>query len=91
MSDNNGSRAVWFLVGAAVGAAIALLYAPQSGRETRRYISKRTEEGKDALVDAGKEVADRGREYYDKGRKIAEEAGEYFERGVERGKKLVKG
>jgi gas vesicle protein len=86
-SEGNGSRVVWFLTGAAIGAAIALLYAPQSGQETRSYIGKRTEEGRGALVDAGKEILDRGRDYYEKGRKIAEEAGEVFEKG----RKLVKG
>ncbi|HSB16314.1 MAG TPA: YtxH domain-containing protein [Bryobacteraceae bacterium] len=87
MAEDNNSRAVWFLMGAAVGGAIALLFAPKSGRDTRRYIVKKTEESRDALADAGKELLDRGREYYEKGRKIAEEAGEVFERG----RKLVKG
>lgn len=85
--EDNGSKLVWFLLGAAVGGAIALLYAPQSGRDTRKYIAKQTEKGKDALTDAGKDILDRGREYYEKGRKIAEEAGEMLERG----RKLVRG
>lgn len=87
MAEDNSSRAVWFLMGAAVGGAIALLFAPKSGRDTRRYIVKKTEEGRDAITDAGKDLLERGREYYEKGRKIAEEAGEVFERG----RKLVKG
>jgi gas vesicle protein len=80
-SESNGSNFVWFLAGAAVGAAIATLYAPQSGRETRRYIRRKSEEGREALADAGKDVVDRGREYYEKGRKLAEEAGGLLERG----------
>jgi len=86
-SEENGSRVVWFLVGASVGAAIALLFAPASGKETRRYLTKKTGEGKDALLETGKDILDRGREYYEKGRRIAEEAGEVLERG----KKLVTG
>lgn len=86
-SEENGSRAVWFLAGAAIGAAIALLFAPASGRQTRRYLARKTEEGRDALLDAGKEVVERGREYYEKGKKVAEEADELFERG----RKLVRG
>jgi gas vesicle protein len=87
MASENGSKLVWFLTGAAIGGAIALLYAPQSGRETREYIRKRADEGREALTDAGKDVLDRGRDYYEKGRKLAEEAGEL----VERGRKLVAG
>jgi gas vesicle protein len=79
--DDDGSKLVWFLTGAAVGAAIALLYAPQSGRDARKYIRKKTDEGREALADAGKDILERGREAYGKGRKIAEEAGDFLERG----------
>ena len=86
-SEYDGSKLVWFLTGVAIGAAIALLYAPQSGRDTRRYIQKKTDEGREALGDAGKDILERGREVYDKDRKIAEEAGDFLERG----RKLVTG
>ena len=86
-SEDNGSKLLWFLAGAAIGAAIATLYAPQSGRETRRFIRRKAEEGRETLADAGKEIVDRGRDYYDKGRKLAEEAGGLLERG----RKLVAG
>jgi gas vesicle protein len=82
--NNNGSSVGWFLVGAAIGAAIALLYAPQSGERTRRLIGKKAGEGRDTLADRGKEILDRGKEYYDKGRRVAEEVGEVFERGRKR-------
>jgi len=36
--EDNTSKLVWFLAGAAIGSAIALLYAPASGDETRRKI-----------------------------------------------------
>jgi gas vesicle protein len=80
-TDNNASKLLWFLTGAATGAAIALLYAPQSGRQSRKFIRRRTEDGRETLAETGKDILDRGREYYDRGRKIAEEAGELFERG----------
>ena len=80
-TSNNASNAVWFLTGSAVGAAVALLYAPQSGRQSRKFIRRKTEDGQEAFAEISKDVLDRGREYYEKGRKIAEEAGELFERG----------
>jgi len=86
-SESNGGKFVWFLSGVAIGAVIALLYAPQSGRDTRKYIRKKTDDGCEALADAGKDILERGREVYGKGRKIAEEAGELLERG----RKLVTG
>lgn len=41
--DNSGqSFAVGLLLGALVGAGVALLFAPQSGEETRRLIRKKS-------------------------------------------------
>ncbi|HET9831057.1 MAG TPA: YtxH domain-containing protein [Vicinamibacterales bacterium] len=49
MADNNGAGTgtvlLAFLVGAIAGAAVALLYAPASGRETREYLSDKAREG----------------------------------------------
>ena len=86
-SQDTSGKLVWFLAGAAVGAAVALLYAPQPGRATRRYIRRKAGQGREALSDAGKEILDRGREYYERGRQFAEQAGDL----VERGRKLVGG
>jgi gas vesicle protein len=47
-------------VGAAVGAAVAILYAPQSGPETRDYLRQKGSEFKDktsAAVDTAKQRA----------------------------------
>ncbi len=78
---DNSSKLVWFIAGAAIGASIALLYAPASGAETRRKLRKSAEEGRSKLVDSSKEFIDRGRDLYEKGKKIADEAADIFERG----------
>lgn len=87
MAEDNSSKAVWFLTGAAIGAAVALLYAPASGGETRRRLSRSASEGADALTDKGKEMVDRGRDLYEQGRKMADDAADLFERG----RKMVEG
>jgi gas vesicle protein len=81
MAHDNGTKVVWFVAGVAIGAAIALLYAPQSGEVTRRKIRRRTEEGREALSAGGRDLLEKGRELYDKGRQIADDAAEMFERG----------
>ena len=81
MRENDTTKAVWFLTGAAIGAAIALLYAPQSGEETRRLIRQKAEEGGEQLTVQGRDLVDRGRDLYEKGRSMADEASEMFERG----------
>ena len=80
-------RLVWFLTGAALGAAVALLYAPQSGKDTRRYLGKKAKYGREALEDVSREALDKGRELYQKGRKMADDAADLFERG----RRLVEG
>ena len=64
-----------------------MLFAPSSGKETRRVIAQKTEGGRTALADSGKDVIDRGRDMFERGRKLIEEAAEMFERG----RKLVEG
>ena len=81
MAQNNSDRLVWFVAGTAIGAAIALLYAPQSGEHTRRYLGKKARKGRAALADAGEELFDKGRDMYEKGRRLADDAAEVFERG----------
>jgi len=89
MSDNENSMSgyLWFLAGAVVGASVALLYAPKSGRATRNYLSEQADEGREALTTSGKDLMDKGKDLYDRGRQLAEEAAELFERG----KKMVQG
>lgn len=53
-----------FLAGAVSGAAIALLYAPASGREARDYLGDRARDGRDRAA----EVAAKGREIVTQGR-----------------------
>jgi gas vesicle protein len=47
-------RGIWiaFVVGVSAGAAVALLYAPESGVRTRRRLGKSIDQGADYLEDA---------------------------------------
>ena len=81
MHRNNGEGLVWFLVGATVGAGVALLYAPQSGDRTRRLLGRKLADGRDALSEQGSDLLDRSKELFEKGRKVADDAAELFERG----------
>jgi gas vesicle protein len=85
MSDNNNNvstNLLFFLAGASVGAVIALLYAPQSGKKTREYISDKAEEGAGYLKDKGKELRESAEEYVEKGKDLVSQQ-------LERGKDLV--
>jgi gas vesicle protein len=81
MEKDSGTSIAWFLAGAAAGAAIALLYAPKTGRDTRKLLQKTTRDGRKAVENTGEELMERGKELYDRGRKIADDAAELFEKG----------
>lgn len=56
-----GSGVALFLLGAAVGAGLALLFAPQSGEETRAQIrrgARRVKRKARDLADSGREIVD---------------------------------
>jgi gas vesicle protein len=61
---NGGGMLVAFIAGAITGAAVALLFAPATGEETREYLGQRAREGKDRAVEAAKQ----GREILNKQR-----------------------
>jgi gas vesicle protein len=63
--NNSKSVAVAFLVGGAIGAGLALLFAPDSGTETRRKI-------KEGVEDAGDWAKDK---YQDARYKVSEGTG----------------
>jgi gas vesicle protein len=82
LADNNGGTAIiWFIGGAAVGAAVALLFAPDSGEETRRKLAKQAKKSRKVLTESGQDIVDKGRELYERGRELAEEAADLFEKG----------
>lgn len=65
--DNNagaGTVMLAFVVGAIAGAAVALLFAPASGEETREFLSEKAREGREKA----REAVEHGREFYQRQR-----------------------
>jgi gas vesicle protein len=62
MSDTEDSQGsgtstlAWFLTGAIIGATAAILYAPKSGKETRQFITDKTQQSREAVVETSKDV-----------------------------------
>ncbi|HMK55231.1 MAG TPA: YtxH domain-containing protein [Dissulfurispiraceae bacterium] len=69
-----------FLIGGAIGAAIALLYAPQAGRETRKDIRRTARKVKNEAVDLVEDTIDRVDDFVDE---TKERVTELIDRGVE--------
>lgn len=79
-NGNSGSVFLAFVIGAVAGAAVALLYAPATGEETRRKLAERAREGRDRIDEIGRE----GREFLHRQREnISEVVDEAVDRGRE--------
>jgi len=88
MSRDNvgaGSVMIAFVVGALTGAAVALLFAPATGEETREFLGQKAREGKAKA----REAVDQGREYYARQREnlatAVDRGREAFQQARERG------
>jgi gas vesicle protein len=83
--DNSGGLMVAFVIGALTGAAVALLFAPATGEETREFLGQKARDGK---VKA-REAMDQGREYYNNQREnlvtAVERGRDAFNQARERG------
>jgi gas vesicle protein len=85
--DDYVSKVAWFLTGAVIGATVAILFAPKSGKDTRKMIGDTTQRGKDAVTETSRDVVEAGRDMFERGRKLVDDAADLFERG----RKLVRG
>jgi gas vesicle protein len=59
MSDENGNAGkilTAFVLGAAAGAAIALLFAPAAGKETREFLTEKAREGREKAAEAARQT-----------------------------------
>jgi gas vesicle protein len=78
MTDNEGSGAAekltFLLIGAGIGATLALLFAPKSGRELRGDIADYTKRGVDAAGEGARVIGERATELYGTAASRASEA-----------------
>ncbi|MDR1728130.1 MAG: YtxH domain-containing protein [Acidobacteriota bacterium] len=88
MSDEAcaGEKALFFLVGAAIGGAAALLLAPRSGAETRKLIVTKAREGADVVASRSRQVADKATAYVERGRDLLQQQKDQFVEAFEAGK-----
>lgn len=83
--DVNASGVILsFLLGGLTGAALAILFAPRSGRETREILGERLREGAERGREFRDRVVSRGRDIIDDASGFVHEQKETLERQRER-------
>jgi gas vesicle protein len=87
MSENNGaSKVAFFLAGMGIGAILALLFAPKSGKETRDYLTQKAEEGREYVTARGRELRKQAEETVEKAKDVVAKQKEQLSAALEAGK-----
>jgi len=81
---------VWFLAGLGVGAVTALLFAPRTGRETRRILARAAERGRDYVEDQAETVREQAGAIRDRATGLAGDLRDRSRDLYERGRDLAK-
>jgi gas vesicle protein len=68
MAQNMVPKGNYFLVGLGVGSLIAVLFAPKSGEETRKYLAKKVGEGNEFARNQARELRDRAEDAVERGK-----------------------
>ena len=84
--DNGGSQIGFFLAGLGIGAVVALLLAPRSGKETRDIIVQKAEEGRDFVVNKSEEIRKQAEDAVEKGKDLVNKQKELLSAALEAGK-----
>jgi gas vesicle protein len=80
----------WFLFGAGLGAAAALLLAPKSGRETRDLLAEKSTELARKAQDLATEAQGQASEWLDKSRELFEEQTQRLRSAFDAGKQSMR-
>lgn len=86
MADNIGSKVSYFLVGLGVGALMGVLFAPKSGEDTREYLAKRADDGRDFAQKKARELRDRADDLLERSKEVASRKRESLSAAVEAGR-----
>ena len=88
MAEDN--KFTYFILGFGIGVAIGILFAPQSGEETRSLLRAKAGEGKDYLKDRGEKLYESAGDLVEKGKGAVARQKEQLAAAVEAGKQAYR-
>ena len=83
-------QGIVFRGGSGIGAAVALLFAPQSGEETRKQIAEKAQEGNDYVAAKGREIRKQAEDLVDQGKDLVSKQKARLADVLESGKQAVR-
>ncbi|HWR35168.1 MAG TPA: YtxH domain-containing protein [Clostridia bacterium] len=90
MSDESNNGILWFLAGLGVGAALGVLYAPKSGRETRESILQAAEEGREKVRDRARQYKEQAADWMERSKEVVGQQKEQFRSAFEAGRQAYR-
>lgn len=87
---NFGTKLSYFIAGVGLGTFVALIFAPQSGEETRKQIAAKAHDGKDYVTAKSKELRRQAEDLVDQGRDLVVKQKERLADVLESGKQAAR-
>jgi gas vesicle protein len=88
MADDN--KFTIFILGFGIGVAVGILFAPQSGEETRQLLRTKADEGKDYLKKRGEALYESAGDLVEKGKGAVTRQRDQLAAAVEAGKQAYR-
>ncbi len=92
-SDNRGfsaaAVALAFILGGAMGASLAMLFAPESGRRTRERLRDLAADMRDRTLDLSEDLRDKAEDAIERGREALDEKKSILSAAVQAGKEAM--
>ncbi|MFB3778585.1 MAG: YtxH domain-containing protein [Bryobacteraceae bacterium] len=88
MAEEN--KFTYFVLGFGIGVAVGILFAPQSGEETRNLLRSKAGEGKEYLKQRGEKLYESAGELVEKGKSAVARQREQLAAAVEAGKQAYR-
>jgi gas vesicle protein len=90
MGRNDSSSFLWFLAGLGVGAALGVLYAPKSGRETREKLRSSADEGREFVSEQARRARQQASMWVDRGREVLSQQKEQLRSAYDAGRQAYR-
>ena len=88
MADDN--KFTFFILGFGIGVAVGILFAPQSGEETRQLLRTKADEGKEYLKNRGEALCESAGDLVEKGKGAVVRQRDQLAAAVEAGKQAYR-
>ena len=93
MSEDRGysgaAIALGFILGGALGACLAVLFAPESGRRTRERLRDLAADVRDKTIDLSEDFRDKAEDVVERGREVLEEKKSILSAAVQAGREAM--